>query len=121
MNAHIGAPDWVIDMAQISKTFPAPLNNNTSYTDMAADGFPLYSDCSKHSWAEYYSTYDCSYAFEALYNTTESSNGLLQAWANFWTHLAEEFKDNEFVLGYELINEPWAGDVFAKPALLIPG
>ena len=25
------------------------------------------------------------------------------------------------VLGYELINEPYAGDVFAQPSLLVPG
>ena len=25
------------------------------------------------------------------------------------------------VLGYELINEPWAGKIFSKPDLLIPG
>jgi len=78
-------------------------------------------NCAKYSWAEYYSTYDCSYAFDALYNASGSSSGLLQAWSDFWVHLAEEFKDNEFVLGYELINEPWAGDVFAKPVLFIPG
>ena len=45
----------------------------------------------------------------------------IAAWAAFWTRLATEFKDNEYVLGYELINEPWAGDVFAHPELLIPG
>ena len=25
------------------------------------------------------------------------------------------------MLGYELINEPWAGDVYANPKLLLPG
>jgi len=45
----------------------------------------------------------------------------IAAWSAFWARLAAEFKDNDFVLGYELINEPWAGDVFAHPQLLIPG
>lgn len=31
------------------------------------------------------------------------------------------FADNEYILGYELINEPWAGDIYDHPKLLIPG
>jgi endoglycosylceramidase len=30
------------------------------------------------------------------------------------------FKDEDSVIGYELINEPWAGDVIVNPLLLIP-
>jgi endoglycosylceramidase len=118
---HVGAPDWVIKMAQLpGTTFPAPSNDNTSYTGVAADGFPLRSDCMKSDWPSYYGTYDTSAAFQALYDATPASKGLLQAWSEFWAYLATEFKDMEHVLGYELINEPWAGDVFAKPALLVP-
>jgi len=116
-----GVPDWAIKMAGLDKTFPSPKNDNTSYTDVAADGFPLRSDCNKYDWPSYYSTYNTGEAFEALYDTSEDSKGLLSAWADFWTYLAQEFKDNDFVLGYELINEPWAGDVFTTPSLLIPG
>lgn len=32
-------------------------------------------------------------------------------WATFWGKVAQEFSDNEYILGYELINEPWAGIV----------
>jgi endoglycosylceramidase len=108
-------------MASLQKTFPAPKNDNVTYTAVADDGFPLRSDCNKYDWPSYYSTYNTGETFEALYDTSDASKGLLSAWAGFWTHVAEEFKDNEFVLGYELINEPWAGDVFAHPSLLIPG
>lgn len=31
------------------------------------------------------------------------------SWANFWGKVAQVFADNEYILGYELINEPWAG------------
>ena len=31
------------------------------------------------------------------------------------------FRENEYILGYELINEPWCGDIFEEPDLLIPG
>eukprot|EP00971_Amphidinium_carterae_P312739 6215626-Amphidinium_carterae.1 len=33
---------------------------------------------------------------------------------------ARRFKNNPYILGYELINEPWIGDVFANPALVVP-
>lgn len=117
----LGVPDWIIKMADIDKTFPAPKNDNVSYTQVAADGFPLRSDCNNYDWPSYYGTYDNGRAFEALYDATDASKGLLQAWADYWVKLAQEFKDSEHVLGYELINEPWAGDVFTHPALLVPG
>lgn len=31
-----------------------------------------------------------------------------------------EFGKEEAVLGYELINEPWAGNVFLDPSLIVP-
>lgn len=108
-------------MAELDKTFPSPKNDNTSYTAVAEDGFPTRTDCNKYDWPSYYSTYDTGRAFEALYDATDASKGLLQAWGDYWVKLATEFKETEHVLGYELINEPWAGDVFAHPALLVPG
>ena len=35
--------------------------------------------------------------------------GLTDKMAEFWGRVAQEFADNEYVLGYEVINEPWAG------------
>lgn len=35
--------------------------------------------------------------------------GLLDKLAEYWAKVASEFKDYENLLGYELINEPWAG------------
>jgi endoglycosylceramidase len=34
--------------------------------------------------------------------------------------LATLFSSSEAVLGYELINEPWCGNAFADPELLVP-
>jgi hypothetical protein len=31
------------------------------------------------------------------------------------------FKDRSSVLGYELLNEPWTGDVYADASLILPG
>ena len=35
--------------------------------------------------------------------------------------IAKRFSSFDNVLGYELINEPWAGDVYKHPDLLLPG
>ena len=64
-------PDWVIDMSAVDKTFPAPKNDNTTYTAVASDGFPVRADCAKSNWPDYYGTYETGEAFEALYDTTK--------------------------------------------------
>ncbi len=42
--------------------------------------------------------------------------GLADKMAAFWGRVAQEFADNEYVLGYELINEPWAGQLLNNVA-----
>ena len=46
---------------------------------------------------------------------------MLDDMANFWAHSAGVFAANPAVVGYELINEPWAGDVYKTPELFLPG
>ena len=41
--------------------------------------------------------------------------------ASHWRFMASEFGGMDGVLGYELINEPWVGDVTADASLLLPG
>jgi endoglycosylceramidase len=48
---------------------------------------------------------------------------VLTSWGNFWKKIAESTVDSNSrnaILGYELINEPYAGDIFKHPALLVP-
>ena len=42
----------------------------------------------------------------------DNYQGLLDKFAQFWGAVAERFADNEFILGYEILNEPWCGDVY---------
>ena len=50
-----------------------------------------------------------------------NKHGGLTAWAAAWNKFAERFRGNPSVLGYELMNEPWAGDVYHDPLLFLPG
>ena len=40
---------------------------------------------------------------------------------NFWMKTADYFKNKRGIIGYEIINEPWAGDIYTQPDLLLPG
>lgn len=112
-----GIPDFAVlknpDL-QLSQAFPSPVDE--PFTAVASDGFPTRQDCNRNGWPSYYNTHECGYAFEQLY----LNNASLLPWANFWGKLAIEFGNENALLGYELINEPWAGDVLAEPRLIIP-
>jgi endoglycosylceramidase len=42
----------------------------------------------------------------------DNYNGVLDKFSNFWGKVAFEFKDSKFVVGYELMNEPFVGDIY---------
>ncbi len=55
--------------------------------------------------------------FEDLYT---NRTGGLAAWAGAWRSFSSTFKAVPSVLAYELINEPFAGDVWTNPLLFDP-
>ncbi|KAG9495432.1 hypothetical protein J7337_013678 [Fusarium musae] len=57
-------------------------------------------------------------AFGRLYNNFD---GLGDAFAAYWKKLASEYVDTTNIVGYNLLNEPWVGDTYADPTLLVPG
>ena len=59
-----------------------------------------------------------AHAYQDLYDNHE---GMLDDLSDFWSRSASYFKDNPNVIGYEIINEPFAGDFYEDPLLLLPG
>lgn len=99
-----GAPTWAVDLSNSSThPFPWPLSSEEGACD--------------RPWFENYFAEATGAAFQDLYDNT---NGMRDHFANFWKHLAQTFKDKH-ILGYELINEPWAGNIYTDPSLLLPG
>ncbi|UJR21736.1 hypothetical protein I4U23_024811 [Adineta vaga] len=97
-----GIPAWLYDR------FPPP-DHPYPWPFKSATGL---------SWFDLYLTQACSHGFQCLYDNV---GGAVESMSNFWRLVASTFKDQPNVIGYELINEPWAGDFFTNPTLFLPG
>ena len=97
-----GAPTWLVDLSTSSeKDFP----------------WPLEGDCSDRPWGSNYLAEATGAAFQDIYDNV---NGMRDHFAKFWKKVAQSFRSRN-LLGYEIINEPWAGNIYKDPALLLPG
>ena len=105
-----GAPDWAVDPGDAVE-FPFPFKFSFS------GNRPSQEECAEHTWSDYYITMGVGRAFQNIYNNTD---GLLDSLAQFWKKTASEFSDVTSVIGYELINEPWMGDLYRDPSLIDP-
>ena len=71
----------------------------------------------KHAWGSYYFSYSIATAFDNLYT---NKFGMQDHFSTYWKTLVETFKNEEKILGYEILNEPFAGNFFKNPALMLP-
>lgn len=129
-NSH-GFPEWYswpqnsTEFQRNGKwAFPHPVASPTyGPDDTYSEGYGIISNCDDAmgpplGWATVYMTQALSNAVQRLY---DNDDGILDLFGRFWQRGARRFKDNEWVLAYELVNEPWSGDVFGNPTLLVPG
>ena len=127
-----GIPSWAVRYsdggAYVPKIyhpdFPSPVDK--PYTDFYADPlqdgalFPTRQACKQEDdgkWPSYYAASATAQAFQALY---DNQDGMADKWGAMWAHVAQRFKDRPEVLGIELINEPYAGDFYRNPGIMIP-
>jgi len=108
-----GVPDWAAHPKK--ENFPYPLE--VEY-EVDENNYPSRDDCGKIQWPNYHFSHSLSESVGRLYDNYE---GLLDQFALFWGEVARTFAGNEHVLGYEIMNEPWCGDVYEDPTLLVPG
>ena len=110
-----GIPRWAVKVPEGTFKFPIPVQFTAFQTD--SDGIPLRSECQKIDWPKLHFALATSHGYQSLYKNVD---GIADAFAMFWRTVADYFKHEDFVIGYELINEPWAGDVHLNPLLIIP-
>lgn len=79
-----------------------------------SDGLPLISACSKLDFYELYTSPEVASSFEALY---ENKNGIQDKMMDYWSVVSKRFADNEYVIGYDIINEPWAANIYKETDL----
>ena len=95
-----GIPSWAAQIASNeSHAFPLPAHFPFK---LDGDSLPSLDDCLNHDFITYYFSGAVSKAFQSLY---DNKYGLLDAFTAYWKLVAKTFKDEEFVLGYEIINE----------------
>ena len=97
-----GVPLWVINKSSSRHAFP----------------WPLTGPCSDRNWETNLLSEAVAKAYQDLY---DNHNGMLDDFVRFWEFTAKQFANNPNVLGYELINEPFAGNFYADPRRLLPG
>jgi len=110
-----GIPSWAVKEPSEAWAFPRPVQL-TPYK-LNSEGLPSEEDCNTHGWAAYYFAYETAAAFQNLYDNVE---GVQDNFGEFWRRVAERFDTNDYVMGYELINEPFAGNVITNPLRLTP-
>ena len=109
-----GMPDWAIKPADSFLTkFPAPLFNIK--LEYGPDGYPTKESCLKNEFGTYYATYQVEDAYQNLWTNW---NGVGDSFGDMWAYIASNFKDYENVIGYELLNEPFTGNLFKNPSLV---
>jgi len=102
-----GVPRWMVEELKLWKTFPFPVGKKASPTNLT---------CSL-PWSDYYFAYDVGEGFGHLYNPKHELN---KRFIQYWKKVASTFKGNPYVIAYELINEPWIGNVWRNPLLIVP-
>ncbi|KAJ3207915.1 hypothetical protein HDU67_007131 [Dinochytrium kinnereticum] len=121
-----GIPHWAVDISSPLDRSGVHLPNSTvGFPRPAAPpyqlderGMPSQEECAKLAWSTYQLTYAAANAYQNIY---DNINGLRDSFAAYWRKVAEEFSSFPNILGYDIINEPFAGQVFEIPSLLVPG
>lgn len=99
--------------------FPFPLAKSYPSSDYdSSTGFPTKQACARHGWPSQHAAYELGVAYQALYS---NSNGIRDAWGDMWAFVAKSLKGIPNIIGFELINEPFAGNPQRNPAIMIPG
>ena len=126
-----GLPFWAVKQNSnkwnepLRKPFPEPFskfeNDSCFYNEPKQQGarFPTVQACNSHSHGPSFgeSTYASAQGYQGLW---DNWNGTGDAFAAMWAKVARRFKGRPEILGFNLINEPFAGDFYHDPLLMVP-
>jgi endoglycosylceramidase len=109
-----GVPDWAAIAQNLTFQFPKP----AVWEEIPKDpnGYANLKTCLKWVFGVFYLSEAVNAGFQSLYDNV---NGIQDSFVAFWRTVATYFANNENVIGFELINEPWAGNAFRDPWYLL--
>mmetsp|Transcript_69703 Transcript_69703/g.167327 ORF Transcript_69703/g.167327 Transcript_69703/m.167327 type:complete len:530 (-) Transcript_69703:13-1602(-) len=111
-----GIPLWASQPDESRLPFPVPLGLHPYERDPDTQ-LPTRQACANHDWPSYYASFATGSAYDRLYLNHDN---LTHAWGAFWAKVAETYGKSPELLGYNLINEPFVGNPYEDPLLLIP-
>jgi len=86
-----------------------------------SDGNPLISDCQKHNFAGYYPSPESVELFDRIYTNNETYK-LQDKFIEYWKTVAAKYANNDYVVGFDPLNEPFPSAVFYDPSFVyVPG
>lgn len=104
--------------------FPAPLAPPYLLNSSLVRPYGMYSrqTChSRHSSYLEFSDYQLAFATGHGYRTLYNESSLASThFVEYWRILAQAFKGDPNVLGFELFNEPFPGSFFTEPWMMVP-
>jgi len=108
-----GVPLWAAQ--PVAVPFPIPLALPFL---PGPDGLPTHKDCQRfETWASYQASIATVSAYDRLFTNYDN---LTEAWGAFWAKVTQTLKDAPSVLGMNIINEPFPGNFYEDPSLLLP-
>ena len=96
-----GVPPWIKGAVPVADNYPYPFG---------PEGFT--------GWFCAYFTEEVSKGFQDIYDDVAETR---ESFVSFWRYVASAFSGSNGIFGYELMNEPWAGNVVADLSLMLPG
>lgn len=81
------------------------------------EGLPLIEDC-RVGFLKFHQSPELTTIYNSFY---QNENNIQDKFASFWKTVAAKFKDNPYVIGYDLWNEPWPGDLWSDLRSMWPG
>ena len=123
-----GIPTWAVqhtDRYNSKRAFPAPfdtLSTEDYYVEPAlydSPSLPSRTACHEKNLGPGHSetTIAAADSYQALYKNV---SGTLDRWAAVWAHVAARFDSRPEIIGLELLNEPFAGDLYHHPTIMVP-
>jgi endoglycosylceramidase len=118
-----GAPNWWVLKHTTNNDFPVPVRSKPFPVDKTRPcpglepkqcpgiDFPGRENCDGNSSFSYIWTHDGAKAYQTLWENPDTG------FSQFWTTVARELHDAPGVIGGELWNEPFPGDVFGQPEM----